>query len=84
MPCVGVTENMRGFVCPHCGERTDVSRSGGGEVMAERMGVPFLGRLPLAREAVVLCDEGAPLLGAGALASLREAFETIARRLVPE
>lgn len=84
VPCLGVIENMSGFICPHCGETTDVFRSGGGEAMAAQMGVPFLGRLPLAPEAVVLCDEGAPLLGAGAPVALREAFEAIARRLVPE
>jgi len=62
-PCLGIIENMSGFVCPHCGEETAVFSTGGGEQMATDMGVPFLGRLPLAPEVVSLCDEGRPLLG---------------------
>ena len=51
-PCLGIIENMSGFVCPHCGEETAVFSTGGGEQMAVEMGVPFLGRLPLAPEVV--------------------------------
>ncbi len=40
LPVLGVIENMSGFVCPHCGQRTDVLMSGGGEDMAARMGCP--------------------------------------------
>jgi len=63
LPVAGIIENMSGFVCPHCGEETAVFSTGGGEQMATDMGVPFLGRLPLAPEVVSLCDEGRPLLG---------------------
>jgi ATP-binding protein involved in chromosome partitioning len=58
---LGVVENMSGFVCPHCGERTDVFSTGGGEAMARQMNVPFLGRVPLAAEIVALSDAGRPL-----------------------
>ena len=58
---LGVVENMSGFVCPHCGERTEVFSTGGGEAMARQMNVPFLGRVPLAAENVELSDEGKPL-----------------------
>ncbi len=83
-PCLGVIENMSGFVCPHCGKVTEVFRSGGGEEMARDMGVPFLGRIPLMAEAVSLCDEGQPLLGPAAPAALRDALTEIANRIAPE
>ncbi len=47
LPVLGIVENMSGFICPHCGERTDIFRSGGGERMAVDMEVPFLGRIPI-------------------------------------
>jgi len=83
LPCLGVIENMCGFVCPHCGEVTNVFSEGGGEDMAAQMGVPFLGRLPLSPEIVTLTDHGQPLLGAGVSPALREAFEAIVENLLP-
>lgn len=47
LPILGVVENMSGFQCPHCSEVIDIFKSGGGEKMAEEMGVSFLGKLPL-------------------------------------
>jgi ATP-binding protein involved in chromosome partitioning len=59
---LGVLENMSGFVCPGCGERTDIFKSGGGEKMAEQMHVPFLGRIPIDPEIVHACDSGQPYI----------------------
>lgn len=84
LPCLGVIENMSGFVCPHCGKVTDIFSGGGGEKMAEQMGVPFLGRLPLAPEVVALTDNGQPLLGAEASPALKEAFGSIVAKLLGE
>jgi Mrp family chromosome partitioning ATPase len=47
LPVTGVIENMSGFVCPHCGQVTDIFGSGGGERMAADFGVPFLGSIPI-------------------------------------
>ncbi len=47
MTILGVIENMSGFVCPHCNEVTPILRTGGGQAMAEDMGVPFLGSIPI-------------------------------------
>lgn len=47
MKVLGVVENMSGFVCPKCGEVTHILRSGGGRSMAEDMGVPFMGSIPM-------------------------------------
>ena len=48
------------FTCPNCGEKTDVFKSGGGEIMAQQMGVPFLGRIPIDPQIVRACDSGRP------------------------
>jgi Mrp family chromosome partitioning ATPase len=47
VPVLGVVENMSGFACPHCGQVTPILRSGGGSKIAEGMGVPFLGSIPI-------------------------------------
>ena len=62
LPVLGVIENMSGFVCPRCGQRTDIFRSGGGEKMAREMNVPFLGRVPIDPQIVEACDSGQPYL----------------------
>ena len=45
---IGLIENMAGYLCPHCGEASDPFGSGGAEAAAGVMGIPFLGRIPLA------------------------------------
>lgn len=57
---LGVVENMSGFVCPECGARTEIFKSGGGESMAKEIGVPFLGRIPVDPAIVTASDDGKP------------------------
>ncbi len=57
---LGVIENMSGFVCPECGTRSEIFKSGGGESMAEEMGVPFLGKIPIDPDVVTASDDGKP------------------------
>ena len=59
---LGVIENMSGFICPKCGHRTDIFKSGGGEKMAEEMDVPFLGAIPIDPVIVDACDSGKPYI----------------------
>src|SRR6185436_9273471 len=47
VPVLGIVENMATFVCPHCGETTDVFKRGGGERTAAELDTEFLGRIPL-------------------------------------
>ena len=61
-PILGVIENMSGFVCPKCGERVEIFKSGGGEIMAKEMEVPFLGKIPLSAEIVDAGDLGKPFV----------------------
>ncbi len=84
VPVLGVIENMSGFVCPHCGESTDIFASGGGEAMACEMSAPFLGRVPLAPEVVSLCDGGEPVTGESCPPAVREAFGAILDELLAQ
>jgi NUBPL iron-transfer P-loop NTPase len=61
LPVLGIVENMSGYVCPCCGEISNVFSTGGGEEMARREGVPFLGALPLDTELVSLLDAAAEI-----------------------
>jgi len=47
VPVLGVVENMSGFVCPKCGEVTQILPEGGGRKIASDMNVPFLGAIPM-------------------------------------
>ncbi len=75
LPVLGIVENMSGYVCPCCGEISNVFSTGGGEEMARREGVPFLGALPV--------DTELPFLGAlpvdTELVSLLDAAEVAPR-----
>lgn len=55
---VGLIENMSGYVCPCCGEVSNVFSTGGGEEMARREGLKFLGSLPVDTELVDVLDSG--------------------------
>ncbi|KAL5535807.1 CFD1 [Sanghuangporus sanghuang] len=61
LPVLGLIENMSGYVCPCCGEVSDIFSTGGGSSMAQNEGLAFLGTLPVDSELVTLLDaaEGA-------------------------
>jgi len=63
-PILGVIENMSYFLCPHCGGRTDIFSHGGARHDAEKMGVPFLGEVPLDAAIRETSDAGRPVVGA--------------------
>jgi ATP-binding protein involved in chromosome partitioning len=60
VPVIGLVENMAGYICPHCGEGSDPFGQGGAEAAAQALGVPFLGRVPLAMAIRVDSDTGQP------------------------
>ncbi len=60
VPILGVVENMSYFVCPHCQGRSDIFAHGGARHEAERLGVPFLGEVPLALSIREQADAGRP------------------------
>jgi hypothetical protein len=65
LPVLGIVENMSGYVCPCCGEVSNVFSTGGGQEMARKEGVPFLGAMPVDTEVVTLLDAGATTRGEG-------------------
>lgn len=62
IPILGLIENMSAFVCPHCGETTEIFRAGGGRREAERLGVPLLGEIPIDPRIPVGGDLGNPIV----------------------
>jgi Mrp family chromosome partitioning ATPase len=59
---IGVIENMSGFSCPKCGEVVHIFNTGGGEQLAQKLEVPFLGSLPLDPAIGQACDTGKPFV----------------------
>jgi ATP-binding protein involved in chromosome partitioning len=62
VPVLGIVENMSYFVCSKCGERHEIFGHGGARMEAERMGVPFLGEVPLDPEMRMRSDSGQPIV----------------------
>ena len=60
IPVIGLIENMAGYTCPHCGEVSDPFGKGGAEAAAAKLGVPFLGRIPLDIAIRTASDGGTP------------------------
>ncbi len=81
VPVLGVVENMSAFICPHCGERTDIFGAGGGRAVAQAFGVPFLGEIPLDPALRAGGDAGCPAMDDPHSPS-RAAFLALADRVV--
>jgi len=62
LPIIGVVENMSGFVCPHCNEKIEIFKSGGGQKMAQEESVPFLGSIPIEPKVGADSDMGSPFI----------------------
>lgn len=62
VPVLGIIENMSFFICPHCGERSDIFGHGGASNEAEKLGVPFLGGIPLHMDIRATSDSGQPIV----------------------
>lgn len=78
VPVIGVIENMSWFDCPHCGKAMSIFGSGGGGKLADELGIPLLGQIPLYPQILAGGDEGQPIVvgepeSAAALALTRTA-----------
>jgi len=60
--CFGIIENMSYFICPHCGERSDIFSHGGAHQTANEKGMEFLGAIPLDMEIRESADAGNPIV----------------------
>jgi ATP-binding protein involved in chromosome partitioning len=81
VPVIGIVENMSTFVCPHCGTRSDIFGHGGARREAERLGVPFLGEVPLAIDIREKSDAGAPVVASEPDGPHAQCFRDIAARV---
>ncbi|KAJ7103310.1 cytosolic Fe-S cluster assembling factor CFD1 [Mycena belliarum] len=84
LPVLGLIENMSGYVCPCCGEISNVFSTGGGEAMAQREGLNFLGSLPVDTDLVSLLDASDAMEdpedeGKSAAEKATESFELLRR-----
>ena len=62
IPVLGLVENMSYFACPHCHEKTEIFSRGGGAKAADKLGIPFLGEVPLHADVRIGGDEGRPIV----------------------
>ena len=84
VPVLGLVENMSYFVCPHCGERTEVFSHGGGKLASEKYDVPFLGEVPLELAVREGGDSGKPILVGQPDSPVAEAFRSIAEAVAAQ
>ncbi len=82
MPILGIVENMSGMLCPHCGKTIDVFKRGGGMKLAEELGIPFLGRIPVDPRVVTTGDAGKPIIATYPNSHTAEAFEKLVRNVI--
>jgi ATP-binding protein involved in chromosome partitioning len=81
VPVLGIVENMSYFLCPHCGERSEIFGHGGARAEAERLGVPFLGEVPLDMAIREKSDAGLPVVAAEPEGARAKIFRDIAARV---
>jgi ATP-binding protein involved in chromosome partitioning len=81
VPVLGIIENMSYFLCPHCGERSDIFSHGGARREAERLGTDFLGEVPLDMAIRETSDDGRPITVSDPDSPYSQTFRTIAARV---
>ena len=80
VPVLGIIENMSYFVCPKCGERSDIFGHGGAKAEAEKLGIPFLGGVPLHMDIRATSDEGQPIVASSPDSVHAQIYRDIAAR----
>ena len=81
VPVLGIVENMWMFICPHCGTRSDIFGHGGARHEAERLGVPFLGEVPLDMAIREKSDAGMPVVASAPDSANAQCYRDIAARV---
>jgi len=80
VPVLGIVENMSYFVCPKCQERSDIFGHGGAEAEALKLGVAFLGAVPLHMDIRTTSDEGRPIVASSPDSVQAQIFRDIAAK----
>jgi ATP-binding protein involved in chromosome partitioning len=81
VPVLGIIENMSYFLCPHCGERSEIFSHGGARREAERLGTDFLGEVPLDLQIRETSDEGRPVTVSDPGSAHAQLFREIAAKI---
>jgi ATP-binding protein involved in chromosome partitioning len=81
VPVLGIVENMSYFLCPECGTRSDIFSHGGARHEAERLGVPFLGEVPLHMTIREKSDAGLPVVATEPDGAHAKIYRDIAARV---
>ena len=81
VPVLGIVENMSTFVCPHCGHESHIFGHGGARDTAKRLGVPFLGEIPLVPSIRETSDSGTPIVASKPQSPEARAFLAIAEKI---
>ena len=84
VPVLGVIENMSQFICPDCGSRHEIFGHGGAADEARRIGVPYLGAIPLTMDLRRSADLGRPLVATDPDCQVGQAMTSIARTLLAQ
>lgn len=84
VPILGIVENMSYFLCPKCGERSDVFGHGGARDEAQKLGVPFLGEVPLHMDIRATSDTGKPVTVAEPESKYAQIFRDLAAHVWEE
>ena len=79
-PVLGLIENMSTYICPNCGHEAHIFGHGGVAAEADKIGVPFLGELPIDLDTRLAGDAGTPI--AAGDSPMAEAYAALARRLI--
>ena len=77
VPVIGIIENMSGFICPECGAKLDIFKTGGGKKVAEDLSVPYLGKIPIDPAVCVDSDSGTPFVAENPESPTVKAFTEI-------
>jgi ATP-binding protein involved in chromosome partitioning len=81
VPVLGIVENMSYFLCPHCGERSEIFGHGGAREEADKLGVPFLGEVPLHLDIRTTSDSGHPIVVSKPDSAHAQVYKNIAGRV---
>ncbi len=82
VPILGIIENMSSYICPNCGHEAHIFGHGGAHAEADRLGVPFLGEIPLDLAIRLAGDGGTPIAALEPQSAEARAFRAVADRLV--
>ncbi len=84
VPVLGITLNMSYFLCPDCGGRNDIFGHGGARAEAEKLGVPFLGEVPLDMQIRETSDAGTPVVVSDPDGPHAKVYREIAAKVMAE